>query len=81
MHGYEFYVDPSRCIGCQACVQACAECETHRGTSLINFDFIDRPGTAWTYLASDPFPASPEARAAIPEIPAHPSALWNDCRS
>jgi len=40
--GYEFYVDPSRCIGCQACVSACAECETHRGLSMIQFDFIDR---------------------------------------
>jgi Fe-S-cluster-containing dehydrogenase component len=45
MHGYEFYVDPSRCIGCQSCVKACEECETHRGTSMINFDFIDRGGT------------------------------------
>ena len=43
MHGYEFYVDPSRCIGCQACVKACEECDTHRGESMINFDFIDRP--------------------------------------
>src|SRR5258708_15624459 len=45
MHGYEFYVDPSRCIGCQSCVKAFEECETHRGTSLINFDFIDRGRT------------------------------------
>ncbi|KUN60582.1 hypothetical protein [Streptomyces griseorubiginosus] len=43
--------------------------------------FIDRPGTGWTYLASNPFPAPPEGCAAIPEIPAHLSALWNDCRS
>ena len=42
MFGYEFYVDPSRCIGCQACVQACAECETHRGTPMIHVDFLDR---------------------------------------
>jgi Fe-S-cluster-containing dehydrogenase component len=48
MYGYEFYVDPSRCIGCQSCVQACAECETHRGKSMINFDFIDRPDTTAT---------------------------------
>jgi Fe-S-cluster-containing dehydrogenase component len=48
MHGYEFYVDPSRCIGCQSCVEACAECETHRGKSMINFDFIDRQGTTAT---------------------------------
>ncbi len=48
MFGYEFYVDPSRCIGCQACVKACEECETHRGQSLINFDFIDRAETIAT---------------------------------
>ena len=42
MFGYEFYVDPSRCIGCQSCVKACAECDTHRGVSMIHFDFIDR---------------------------------------
>jgi len=24
-----FYIDPARCIGCQACVQACTECDTH----------------------------------------------------
>jgi len=44
----EFYIDPSRCIGCQACLQACAECETHRGQSMINFDFIDREETIAT---------------------------------
>lgn len=42
MHGYEFYVDPSRCIGCQACFNACAECDTHRGTPMIHVDFLDR---------------------------------------
>jgi Fe-S-cluster-containing dehydrogenase component len=42
VHGYEFYVDPSRCIGCESCVNACAECDTHRGHSLIHLDFIDR---------------------------------------
>ena len=42
MHGYEFYVDPSRCIGCRACENACAECDTHRGTPMIHVDFLDR---------------------------------------
>jgi Fe-S-cluster-containing dehydrogenase component len=42
MFGYEFYVDPSRCIGCKACENACAECDTHRGATMIHVDFIDR---------------------------------------
>ena len=42
MFGYEFYIDPSRCIGCKSCLQACEECETHRGKSMINFDYLDR---------------------------------------
>lgn len=43
-----FYIDPSRCIGCQACVQACSECETHKGHSMIHLEFIDRPHTTQT---------------------------------
>jgi Fe-S-cluster-containing dehydrogenase component len=42
MFGFEFYVDPSRCIGCRACVAACAECDTHRGHSMIHVDYVDR---------------------------------------
>ncbi|MEU5040216.1 hypothetical protein [Streptomyces griseorubiginosus] len=42
---------------------------------------IDRPGTGWTYLASDTFPANPKGCDAVAEIPSHLSALWNDCRS
>jgi Fe-S-cluster-containing dehydrogenase component len=38
----EFFIDSSRCIGCQACVQACSECDTHRGYSMIQLDYIDR---------------------------------------
>jgi Fe-S-cluster-containing dehydrogenase component len=38
-----FVIDQSRCIGCEACVQACMECGTHRGRSLIHLDRIDRP--------------------------------------
>ena len=37
-----FFIDPNRCIGCQACVQACAECDTHRGHSMIHLEYIDR---------------------------------------
>ncbi len=38
----EFFVDPSRCIGCQACVHACTECDTHKGHSMIHLDTLDR---------------------------------------
>jgi len=48
MMEYGFFIDPSRCIGCQACVNACSECETHRGHSLIHVDFIDRESTIAT---------------------------------
>jgi len=48
MSEFEFYVDPSRCIGCKSCMQACEECDTHRGHSMINFDFIDRQETIAT---------------------------------
>jgi len=48
MFGMEFYVDPSRCIGCESCLKACEECDTHRGVSMINFDFVDRRETIAT---------------------------------
>ncbi len=42
MTEYRFIVDPSRCIGCRSCESACAECETHRGHSMISVDYVDR---------------------------------------
>ena len=44
----EFFMDPSRCIGCQACVQACTECDTHKGYSMIQLDVIDRANSTQT---------------------------------
>ena len=44
----EFFVDPSRCIGCQACVQACTECDSHRGHSMIQLDYVDRSSSPQT---------------------------------
>lgn len=36
-----FIIDPARCTGCQAC----AECSTHRGTSMIHLEYVNRPET------------------------------------
>lgn len=44
----EFFIDPSRCIGCNACVQACSECDTHKGYSMIQLDYIDRANSPQT---------------------------------
>ena len=43
-----FFIDPNRCIGCQACVQACSECDTHRGESMIHLEYVDRPESVQT---------------------------------
>ncbi len=43
-----FVIDQSRCIGCRACVQACEECGTHRGTSMIHLEEVDRSATTQT---------------------------------
>ncbi|CAN5434863.1 hypothetical protein BH11ARM1_BH11ARM1_03400 [soil metagenome] len=44
----QFYIDPSRCIGCNACVAACAECDTHPGISMIHLEQIEREDTVQT---------------------------------
>ena len=43
-----FYIDPARCIGCQACVQACTECDTHKGVSMIHLETVDRARSTQT---------------------------------
>jgi Fe-S-cluster-containing dehydrogenase component len=43
-----FFIDPNRCIGCQACVQACTECDTHRGESMIHLEYVDRSHSVQT---------------------------------
>ena len=44
----QFYIDPRRCIGCNACVAACAECDTHPGVSMIHLEQIQREDTVQT---------------------------------
>jgi len=41
-------IDYSRCIGCQACVQACEECDTHRGHAMIHLETIRRRDSVQT---------------------------------
>lgn len=45
----EFFIDASRCIGCQACIQACTECDTHKGQSMIQLDYMDRARSTQTF--------------------------------
>jgi Fe-S-cluster-containing dehydrogenase component len=44
----EFFIDPARCIGCQSCVHACTECETHKGHSMIHLEYVDRSQSVQT---------------------------------
>ncbi len=48
VNGMEFFIDYSRCIGCKACVQACEECDTHRGISMIHLETIMRADSVQT---------------------------------
>src|SRR4029453_11327565 len=43
-----FFIDPNRCIGCQSCVQACTECDTHRGESMIHLEYVNRQESVQT---------------------------------
>ena len=44
----QFFIDPSRCIGCQACLHACTECDTHRGETMIHLEYVERARSVQT---------------------------------
>jgi Fe-S-cluster-containing dehydrogenase component len=44
----EFFIDQSRCIGCESCVQACTECDSHKGHSMIHLEYVDRSHSTQT---------------------------------
>jgi Fe-S-cluster-containing dehydrogenase component len=44
----EFFIDTNRCIGCQSCVQACSECDTHKGVPMIHLDYVERSESTQT---------------------------------
>jgi Fe-S-cluster-containing dehydrogenase component len=71
----ELFVDANRCIGCRACVEACSECPSHAGQSMIHLDFLDRAESVQTaptvcMHCSDPACANVCPADAIP-IDAH----------
>jgi Fe-S-cluster-containing dehydrogenase component len=43
-----YVIDQSRCIGCNACVQACSECDTHKGRSMMHLEAVDRSTSTQT---------------------------------
>ncbi|MBI3784691.1 MAG: 4Fe-4S binding protein [Deltaproteobacteria bacterium] len=45
---HDLFIDANRCIGCRACVEACSECPSHGGQSMIHLDFLDRTQTVQT---------------------------------
>lgn len=48
MSDLAFFIDYSRCIGCQSCMQACGECDTHRGRPLIHLETVQRADSVQT---------------------------------
>ncbi len=42
------FLDPQRCIGCRACVQACSECPGHAGEAMIHLDELARGDSVQT---------------------------------
>jgi Fe-S-cluster-containing dehydrogenase component len=48
MREQHFFIDPIRCIGCKSCMQACSECSTHRGKTMIHLEYMERETSTQT---------------------------------
>ena len=44
----ELFIDANRCIGCHACEEACSECPSHAGQTMIHLDFLGRADSVQT---------------------------------
>lgn len=44
----QLFVDANRCIGCRACVEACSECPSHGGQSMIHLDVLQPAASVQT---------------------------------
>ena len=72
-----FFIDPNRCIGCQSCVQACTECDTHRGESMIHLEFVDRRHSMQTVPVSACIASSLPAQRCVLRMPSSaPATVW-----
>ena len=62
----ELFIDPSRCIGCRACAQACSECPEHGGQSMIHLDWLERATSVQTAPTVCMHCAEPSCAAVCP---------------
>ena len=65
----EFFIDPHRCIGCRACIQACGECNTHRGHPMIQLEYVDRAHSTQTVPVVCMHCESPTCAKSVPPTP------------